>query len=60
MKIFCAIILLSFAFTYLGTHLAKHGEPTGQKYNFWVALLSLVIDLLLLWGAGVFDCFIKK
>ena len=60
MRIFCAIIILSFMLIDLGISLAKHGEPTNQKYDFWVTLIVVVIEFLLFWGAGIFDCFSNK
>lgn len=37
----------------LGMHLAKHGEPRGDKYNFIYSFIGFGIDLLFLWGMGV-------
>jgi hypothetical protein len=54
------IIFLLLIAVNLGIALAKHGEyKTGidAQYNFWVTLISAVIDLILLWGMGVFSLF---
>jgi len=31
----------------------KHGEPR-EKYNFWVTLISLGIEMVILWKGGFF------
>ena len=54
------IIILVLMVFGLGISLGKHGEykpELSQKYNFWVALFTDIIWLLLLWGAGLFDKF---
>lgn len=38
----------------LGIHLAKHGEPRDGKYNFFVALFVVAIDIILLKFGGFF------
>ena len=38
-----------------GMHLAKHGEPRTDKYNFWSSLFGSTIILALLWGGGFFS-----
>ena len=54
----CTIILLVFLVIGLGIHLAKHGQSRiNEKYNFWVDLICVIIELLLYWGAGLFDNF---
>lgn len=57
MKLFCLIIFLCFQALGLGIHIAKHGQPRNDEYNFWLAGFGLVINLLLLWGAGLFSNF---
>lgn len=37
----------------IGIALVKHGEPR-EKYNFWVTLISLGIEILILWKGGFF------
>lgn len=32
----------------LGIHLAKHGEPRNDKYNFWLSLISTAINIFLI------------
>lgn len=54
----CTIILLVFLVIGLGIYLAKHGQSkSGEKYNFWVYLICVIIEVLLYWGAGLFDNF---
>lgn len=51
------IILLAFYFISLGTILADHGREETKKRNKWRTIISLAIQLLLLWWGGFFDCF---
>lgn len=54
----CTIILLVFLVIGLGIYLVKHGQSRiNEKYNFWVYLICVIIELLLYWGAGLFDNF---
>ena len=48
------IILLAID---LGMSLAKHGEPKGGTYNFWVTLLAVALQAYLFYAAGLFDKF---
>ncbi len=57
MKLFWLIIFLCLQALSLGLHLAKHGQPRTDNYNFWIALVCLAINMLLLWGAGLFSNF---
>ena len=57
MKIACVIIWLVLVAMSVGIHLAKHGEPRTDKYNFWTGLLTAAIEVGLMWGAGIFDVF---
>ncbi|WP_179123887.1 hypothetical protein [Paraliobacillus ryukyuensis] len=41
-----ALYLLS-----LGIHLAKHGEPRDDKYNFWSTLVGGLIQITLIYFA---------
>lgn len=34
--------------------LVKHGKPRESNYNFWVTLISLGIEMLILWKGGFF------
>lgn len=52
-----SIILLVLVFMELGMYLAKHGEYKTGKYNFWIGLLSVAIQLALFYYAGLFDNF---
>lgn len=46
------IIWLTINLLGLGISLAKHGEPKEGKYSFWWTLLSLLINVALLyWGS---------
>lgn len=50
------IILLILLMIGLGIAIGKHGEDRG-KYNAWVTLISVIIDLILFYYAGLFDKF---
>ena len=54
----CVIIYLCILAMSLGIAMVVHGKPRSP-YNFWVTLVTAVIELLLLWGMGVFDLFTK-
>lgn len=43
----------------LGICIAKHGEPSGE-YNFWTTLVGGLIELWLLYKAGLFDILTKQ
>lgn len=53
-----AIILLCLLTMGLTVSLVKHGEPQ-RPYNFWTTLISLIINLVLLYFAHFFDVFTK-
>ena len=53
-----SIILVGFIFMSLGTELALNGKPRTGNHSFGYQLIASVIELLLLYYAGVFDCFI--
>lgn len=44
--IICFLYVLS-----LGLHLGKHGQPREDKYNFWVSLFALALNLFLVVNA---------
>lgn len=48
------IVWLVIIIINLGMHLAKHGEPTNSKYNFWAYLIGSVISLSILYSGGFF------
>lgn len=50
------IILLVWMVLALGVAIGKHGEDQGE-YNAWITLLSVIIQLVLLYYAGLFDKF---
>lgn len=52
----CFIIYTTLAIMGLGISMAKHGEPKGN-YNFFITLVTTIIEFLLLWGMGVFEIF---
>lgn len=53
----CTIIILCIIAMNLGINIAKHGEPRTDRYNAWIYLFCVAIDILLFWGAGLFDNF---
>lgn len=53
----CTIIILALLGFNLGINAAEHNQPKEGKYNFWIAFISTIVELLLLWGAGLFDKF---
>lgn len=52
---FCQIAIIVLYGMALGVHLFKHGEPKEGKYNFWSALLSFAIYMILLTKGGFFS-----
>lgn len=56
------IIILCLLTANLTLHALKHKEPKegiNAYYNFWIELIDVVLTLVLLYFAGVFDCFSK-
>jgi hypothetical protein len=51
----CKIIILSLVLIRLGVHLALHGTSKLVRYNFWGELVSAIIYIGLLYGAGFFN-----
>ena len=51
---FCRIVFTAWLMLGLGLNLGKHGEPRSDCYNFWMALISALIQVLLLWGGGFY------
>lgn len=51
------IILIILLVLDLGITLAKHGEPKGGTYSFWVTLLAVALQVYLYYAAGLFDKF---
>lgn len=35
----------------LGGHMAKHGEPKNDKYNFWLSLIANGIEIFVVYQA---------
>lgn len=38
----------------LGIYLAKHGKKKEDNYNFWSALLGVILNCILLYYGGFF------
>ena len=52
------IIILVLYTLLLGITLAKHGEVKKyEKYNFFTSLLSIIVQIALLYWGGFFDCW---
>lgn len=49
------LIYLGLTTLSLGIVLAKHGEKRTENYNFFVSLFTVVVELLLLYKAGLFN-----
>ena len=50
------IIYIALMASSLGIYAAHHGESrSGEKYNFFTALISVTIQMLLLWWGGFFN-----
>ena len=50
------IILLCLMTISLGISMAKHGERQ-PNYNVWTTLLTIIIELVLFYYAGLFNNF---
>lgn len=48
------LIIILFAIN-LGINIAKHGEDKEEKYNFWLALISTLIECFILYCGGFFS-----
>lgn len=53
----CTIIILFILAVNLVSAFGKHGEQRNVRYNFWSTLGVTVLNLLLYWGAGLFENF---
>lgn len=51
------IIILVLMILRLGYYLAKNGEPMTGTYSFWNVLFAVLINIALLYWAGLFDKF---
>jgi hypothetical protein len=57
-KIMIATILIVFMMTIrLGVNLAKHGEEVDRRFSFPRQLLVFLINIGVLYAAGLFDKF---
>jgi len=50
----CQIIFTGLLFLSLGMHLAMDGKPKTGNYSFWTALVSCVIQFVLLYFGGFY------
>lgn len=57
MKLIASSIILVLVFLNLGISLAQHGQYRLERHNFWLTLFSTIIQLVLYYYAGLFDCF---
>lgn len=45
------LIIIALSFIAIGIHLAQHGKPREDKYNFIIAIISgAIYHALLYWG----------
>jgi len=49
----CKIIILAVLMMRLGVNLAWHGQTRQVKFSFWNKLVSTIIFIGLLYGAGL-------
>lgn len=50
----CQIIFTAWLFLALGISLARHGQQRLVRDNFWVALISAVLQFILLYFGGFY------
>ena len=43
------VIFYFFGLTNLLYYSNKHGKPRDGEYNFWIGLISTIINLVLVW-----------
>lgn len=55
MKLFCLIVFLFIQALGLGINLAKNGQPRTDNFSFGLSLVAVTINILLIWGMGVFS-----
>ncbi len=48
------IVFAGLMFINLGIALVKHGEPKEEKYNFFITLISVLLDFWILKAGGFF------
>jgi hypothetical protein len=51
------LIILIFMFGDFFVAFAKHGENKNNKYNAWISMITLIINIILYYYAGLFDKF---
>jgi hypothetical protein len=49
------LIYLGLTILSLGIVLARHGQKRTENYNFFISLFSAIVELLLLYKAGLFN-----
>ena len=49
------LIYLGLTILSLGIVLAKHGQKRTENYNFFISLFTFIVELLLLYKAGLFN-----
>lgn len=57
MKLIASSILLVLVILNIGISLAQHNQIVVKKHDFGVSLFSAVVQLVLFYYAGLFDCF---
>lgn len=55
MKLFCLIAFLFIQALGLGINLAKNGQPRTDNFSFGLTLFAVIVNVLLIWGMGVFS-----
>ena len=48
------IVWIALSAIGIGIALVKHGKPRKSYYNFWVTLISLGLEVLVLYNGGFF------
>ena len=51
---FPQIIMTVWLALSLGCHLASHGKPKEGNYSFWTALISVSLEVFLLYKGGFY------
>ena len=49
------LIYLGLTILSLGIVLARHGQKRTENYNFFISLFSAIVELPLLYKAGLFN-----
>lgn len=51
------LIIIAVNLIYFGVHIAKHGQPKQETYNYKQYFITLIIIGILYYYAGLFDNF---